>query len=93
MEKETKKELSNLYETLRRRTGLAHIGVQNLLKIIKEELSSIPSSLFQEDINESEEFKRLKVNLSESLEAYKLETYKLFDKKIHEHKENSEKYM
>jgi hypothetical protein len=92
MEDERKK-LQNLYETLRRRTGLAHVGVQNLFKIISQELGSIPSSLFQEDITESDEFKRLKTNLAESLEAYRLEVYKLFDAKVHEHKENAEKYM
>jgi len=73
MEDDERKKLQNLYGTLKRRTGLAHVGVQNLFKIISLELGSIPSSLFQEDIDESDEFKRLKTNLAESLESYRLE--------------------
>ena len=92
-EENLRKELHNTHTTLQSRAGLIGVHVQDSFKTISELLNSIPTFLYQEDITESDEFKRLQTNLSKDLEAYRLETYKLFDKKVHEHKANAEKYM
>ena len=93
MAEDAKKELYHIYQELERRTGLVNVHIQDLLGIVSKELAQIPASLFQEGIEESDEFKRLKVNLSKDLEAYKLEIYRLFDAKVHEHKKKSEEYL
>ena len=92
-EENLREKLHNAYTTLQNRAGLIGVHVQDSFKIISELLNSIPTSLYQEDIEESDELKRLKTNLSESLEKYRLGVYKLFDSKVREHKRNAEKYM
>ena len=92
-EQKLRRKISGLYNTQQTRTGFVGVHVQDSFKNISTLLNSIPTFLYQEDIEESEEFKRLKTNLSTDLEAYRLETYKLFDKKVHEHKDNAEKHM
>ena len=91
-EENLRKKLYDTHTTLQQRVGLMGVHVQDLFKTIGELLNSIPTSLYQEYIEESDEFKRLKTNLSESLEKYRLEVHKLFDNKAREHKKNADKY-